>query len=550
MRVLAGNAASPCWQAALRRLGIERPGEWSQWEGRSGRIAVSGRDAILVNAHGVALALCGSLRDGRGAGDLLAGYLGRGFDAFRGARGEFSFVLCDERDGFLSGGRDVLGGVGLAWCRRGRNAWFASSVIDLVRATDHPVHWNKTYLADWFLELGSQPQTCTAFAGIERCAPGEIIRLREGYGARHRFDEIRSSPDPGGTRPDVARFRDLLGRKVTRARGPSVLSLSGGVDSTVVALACADAEPVLHTMTYRAPGARQPCEDERRTWLLAHHPEVRPADVQVPKWFFTELWLDEWASGLPVSDDPPSDSPALLPARWSLYKAARDHGFSEVLDGRGGDEIFDLPVSSVDRKAFDSRFARATAQLLVGATPELTEAPEVHEALTAFRERLTLAHFRDRMVAVLTSAASESARSTADLLADTFGLRTASPLWDADVAELAARLDPLDRVDRFVEKPFLRAVLRAQGCDVECPRQVDQTYASVARRMAPAVAAGLPERLRRVDLLASWVDMSAFRSSHDNPGLMVRLYLGASWMSAVERTLSCTSFSPKRGHEH
>ena len=286
---------------------------------------------------------------------------------------------------------------------------------------------------------------------------------------------------------------------------------------------------------------------------------------------FRTEWLEAWIARLPTFDDPPAIAPATLLARCALYRAARERGFERVIDGDGGDELFELPVAPADllprdrargllllvldrrfrrrgprlgflaqlirRRTLDSRFGLAPP-LPAGVAPDLMATSEVQAALTAFRDRLRLPTFYDRLVAILLSTASASACSASELLGANEGVQVASPLWDADIAELAMALDPRDLLKLGRHKAFLRAALPADAGPSRSRRTDDRIYGQMLRAMAAALAGPVTERVRQVDPLARWVDLHTLRrGTRLDPDFVVRLYFGAAWMAAVQPVL-------------
>src|SRR5947209_3916793 len=143
----------------------------------------------------------------------------------------------------------VLGQSGLAWHSVRGEAWLASSVIDLVTLVEEAAGWNTTYLADWLLGLASQPQTATAFEGVQRCRPGEIIVLSDGTVDRHQFDKLSADDAEVPLAPGVSRFRALVKRNLGSVDDRAALAMSGGLDSTAVALAWSSVRPGFHALT-------------------------------------------------------------------------------------------------------------------------------------------------------------------------------------------------------------------------------------------------------------------------------------------------------------
>ncbi len=568
--VAAVNPHSARWDDAVALL-RNRYGETREWRGAAARIAVGGKGASLQSDGTASLALLGWTRTNDDVGRLLHAYQSKGLAAFDRLRGRFSFVVCDERRGTFAGGRDVLGRSGLAWCAQPPAQWFASEVLTLVANARRP-RWNRLYLADWLLGFASQVQTVTAFDGIERCSPGEIIDLGHDQ-TRRRFDQIdpaRESCDP------VAEFGDILISNVRRLGPASSLMFSGGLDSTAIAIAMAKSGRAVRTATYLLPSGGEDSEDRRRSEYLRSHPDAQSVTLKLDSASITSSQIDSFARFLRVLDDPPIGSPALLPARRALLELLHKNEVETVIDGEGGDEIFEMAVCPLDlwqarsrlralhliatdhrfrhplaRTRFllgiasseivERRFASQTKRTTGIASAELIQGAEGREAIEAFRSRLRLATFEERLVAILLSAASEASRAIAHRLADDLGMESESPLWDPDVVELALALPLHLRLRHGVVKVFIRTVLdgavHGMGRRELLPVR---SFVATNRMIARAIAHLVPERLDEVDLLDAWVDRRALGDVLDGPrssadeDFLIRLYFGATWMSEIQ----------------
>lgn len=573
----AARTTTDRWDTAVAHAARSAGPPSDSWTGRAGQITVFGQEAAIVRDRDVALALAGRIRDVARPADVLKAYLRDGLRAFDGRRGEFAFVLCDDRTGRICGGRDVLGRRSLAWIQHQRERWFASSILDLLFVAAGKARWNKTYLADWVLGLASRSPIETAFTGVHRCHPGEIVSVGDTV-EHYRFDKLRQDIGVSSKEGDE-RLRTVLKQNLHTLGRRSLLAFSGGIDSTTVAVAWSR-NRAIDTITYTLPIEAASGELTRRASFLRRHPATRQLEIHLDQRMFDPAQFDNWLQALPTFDDPPIGSPVLLRARAALYKASREQGFTTVVDGEGGDEIFELPASPVDLWfggariralgliAFDERFRRPLPRLrfalhllpvralerrfeMVTAVaprpiaPSFISADHTAAAIDRFRERLRLRRFGDRLIAILMSSASEADRSVRERLAAHFDVNTLSPLWDPDVAEVAIALSPNDRLHRSREKAFLRDVLATwEPGLVARDATRDLSYVKLLRLMAAGVGARLIDRIAEVDLLASWIDRRSLREQLSRPSSLtghdldfyVRMYFGATWMSSVERS--------------
>jgi asparagine synthetase B (glutamine-hydrolysing) len=572
--LLAASAASGArWDDVVRAVVPDAPGpQRREWNGSRGRIAVWGPLSSLASTQRLAVAVQGRGPADPSAASLLRRYLAGGLDHLRGVKGSFSFVVIDDDRAVFAGGRDVLGRCGLAWHGNADGLWFSTGVVDLLAAVAEGARWDRVYLADWFLGLASQPQARTAFEGVHRCPPGEAVLVEGGEITRRRLDEISASGEFCSLEAGARRLQSVTERAMAGFDDRSVLMLSGGLDSTLLATAWSRSRS-FGAITYQLPGTPPGAEETRRVQRLRGGARYR---VHVPARLFTAQSLDSWVRDVaPLLDDPPVNAPALLPARWFSYREAARRGFSVVVNGEGGDEIFAIGTSPAavwrDRSRLralallccDGRYRsvlmwkRFLADVLpvperlgrslmtpssllpAGVTGEFRRSDAAAAALGAFAARLRLADPGQRLLAILTSAATAGAQSALERLGETAGVRVASPLWDADVARVALSVSPADQLRTFVSKPLPAEAIRLWGDrEISSPATADDGYQRLVEVFSGQVARSLESRVAGMDPLASWVAWKPPGPGRrtrpgPRPEFLVRLWFGATWMAAV-----------------
>jgi asparagine synthase (glutamine-hydrolysing) len=272
---------------------------------------------------------------------LLHLYAREGERAFQRLRGMYALCLIGP-DGKSWLARDPFGikplyimehDGGLAFASEPR-AFFAAGlmapVLDQAAARE---------LLDLNYVLGDH----TAYQGLRRVAPGEVLEVRDGrIVSGHRRAPFKLEP-PVRERVRTSTESDLLARLDAvledsinvhqRADVPYGLFLSGGIDSAAIATVMArlNTRPVTaFTCGFDAPGAK----DER----VQAERVARALDLDWRETTFDEadFWriLPEVAWAM---DDPTADY-AVLPT-YKLAEAARGT-LTVVLTGEGGDELF------------------------------------------------------------------------------------------------------------------------------------------------------------------------------------------------------------------
>ena len=236
-------------------------------------------------------------------------------------------ALWDHRERELTLARDRWGEKPLVYFYDGRILAFASEMKALRgfhRGVMEPA------AADAYLALGYVPAPLAIFRGCGKLEPGQLLRFKEGGEPRRaRWWAAQSAAEVTGDR-HIA-LRERVGEAVRqrlRADVPLALSLSGGVDSSVIAAECVRQGAAIETFTMRFDGESSDVDAAR---LVARHLGLRH---QV---------LENNGTGQGIEcmvrhyDEPFADSSAIPSLALARALAGR---YKVVLNGDGGDEAF------------------------------------------------------------------------------------------------------------------------------------------------------------------------------------------------------------------
>jgi asparagine synthase (glutamine-hydrolysing) len=355
----ATAAAGPL--ASLRHRGPDCQGTWASPSGRAvlshARLAVidiaGGRQPIAIDEGALQIICSGEIYDherlrseleARGhrfatASDsevALQLYAAHGEAGIERLRGEFAFVIWDERRGVLLAVRDRFGIKPLFYAWQGGRLHIASEVRALLAARI-PAQWDAESLAH-HLQVATLPDR-TLFAGIRQVPPGCLIEAGpRGTSIRRWWDLDFPRADAVATGPygedAVASLRTALVESVAlrlRADVPVAFHLSGGIDSSSV-LALAHGRLPLTTFTV---GFDDPEFDER---AVAQN-TARKLGAQHHEIIVTRT---RFASGLEraIRSSEMVQENAHGIARYLQSQAISAHGYKVVLAGEGGDELF------------------------------------------------------------------------------------------------------------------------------------------------------------------------------------------------------------------
>jgi asparagine synthase (glutamine-hydrolysing) len=275
--------------------------------------------------------------------------------------GMFAFALWDERRGRLLLARDRFGEKPLFLHERGGELTFASEVTALLEVMAHRPELDPAAI-DAFFVFAYVPGPGTIVPGVRQLPPGHLLSWeRAGSGCRERAWWTAGAEDLAPQErfdSALAEARRLFEESVRRrmiSDVPLGVFLSGGVDSTLVAIAAAQASSKrLQTFTVGYDvGSVSETAQARRTaaYLDSEHHEVT----------LTQEIVAERAPALLAGLDQPLADRALLPLNV-LSEFARPR-VTVALGGEGADELF----GGYPRYRWLGRSRRAEAALPAGA---------------------------------------------------------------------------------------------------------------------------------------------------------------------------------------
>ncbi|MGE0353068.1 MAG: asparagine synthase-related protein [Gemmatimonadales bacterium] len=215
------------------------------------------------------------------------------------------------------------------------------------------------------------------FTGVHRVPGGTETRLEASgtAGEPARWFRMLPEPGPGEVEPDVLELVIAACGRSLEGRRRAAVMLSGGIDSSVVALAAAEASrraglppPVLLSATY----PELACDERRFQDAVALRlglDQIRVDGTVVPLWPSLEAAV-AW-HGAPLIDGQEE-------INLRLYRAAGEQGCDLVFAGIGGDEMFEGRGLEVDllRRGHWRRALR-----LIGSTIEARPRPRLRTYL-------------------------------------------------------------------------------------------------------------------------------------------------------------------------
>ena len=301
-----------------------------------------------------------ALRESQGndAALVLAVYRHLGRTALERLEGDFALVLWDAQNTELIGLRDPLGGYPLFWVQHESTVALSTNLRPLCAILPQCT-LNEAYFADFVLMHApcqeGQSEQCV-YLGIHRVLPGTIVRAKGDCARIERrayWDWLKHIKDPGTSeRAEIAeQYRPLLRAAVQeRMRGCTLAHLSGGMDSTSVALLARDlassgmGQAPIHTISQVYD--RLPLLAQERAYIES---ALHNQTALVAHQLLSDDLLDFDSFNDPPLHDEPYVALAYLTAGLHIGRLADSIGALTILTGHGSDEIHvELPSYIAD----------------------------------------------------------------------------------------------------------------------------------------------------------------------------------------------------------
>ena len=256
--------------------------------------------------------------------------------------GMFALAWLDPRRRELSLARDRFGVKPLVWEKTADGVRFASNLFALNALAGGAREIDPEAVRDYLL-LGYVPAPRCIWRGPRKVMPGSLLQFRwrndgEVEISSHAFWSMRDVPPAGTSKPDEAsEFPEKL-RDAVRSRlvsdVPVGLLLSGGVDSSCVAAACAELPKDEADVPAFTMGFADVASDERAfAEGVAKAVGLRQESFLAENENIDQLFTDTWKA----FDEPFADSSA-LPMLLLCREVARR--VTVAVGGDGGDEVW------------------------------------------------------------------------------------------------------------------------------------------------------------------------------------------------------------------
>jgi asparagine synthase (glutamine-hydrolysing) len=278
----------------------------------------------------------------------LAVYRQHGLDGLERLEGDFALVIWDAGERRLVAMRDPMGGYPIFYAVHRDGIAVSTHIAPLLDLLPSRT-LNHEYLADYLalalLTVEESADGRTVYHGVQRVLTGSIVVLRLSRGKveeRRYWDWLERQVDPGTD--DVAtlgeQYLDRLRAAVrTRLRGRTAAHVSGGMDSTGVALIARD------ILEGREPLHALALVYQRLPYLARELPFLESA-LEQPGFMVHRVDGDELLDFAHFDMAPAHDEPYTwlfrLGFQDALDAAAARAGAATVMTGLGADEMLDI----------------------------------------------------------------------------------------------------------------------------------------------------------------------------------------------------------------
>ena len=252
-------------------------------------------------------------------------------------RGMFAFCLWNTKTKQLFAARDRVGEKTLYYAQIPSGIIFCTELKAILKHYLDKIQINAHALAESIRYNYPIDLKNTYIEQVKRLQAGEYALVDDQGLETHRYWKRDLTPQFRGTTEDAkAEILRLMRESVNiclRSDVPIAVLLSGGIDSSAIAALAKESGREVHVITAGYKGQHE-C-DEREVakrfavekGLIYHEVELDANDFQDIFWEYSQ-YIDE-----PVCD-------ISSMSQWALYKKAKEMGFTVLLGGLGGDELF------------------------------------------------------------------------------------------------------------------------------------------------------------------------------------------------------------------
>ncbi len=361
-------------------------------------VALGGEDAFcavagggVLESRGLLLAIVGQARYAGGAETpdallqaLADDYRTLGADALRKLSGRFALAILDPAQRTAVLAIDRIGIEQLYYAPQTAGLLFATVPATLVHASGFDAEIDPQAIYD-YLYCHMIPSPRTIYRGLRKLPASHFLEWRDGQLRVEPYwlPQFTETPiDVAATGREMLEIIETAIRREAADLPAAQLGafLSGGLDSSTVAGMLARVAEPAHTYSigFAVPGYDE--MDYART-------AVRHFHTTPHEYYVTPDDVAEWLPQIAAATDEPFGNSSLLPA-YCCARFAREQGFTRLLGGDGGDELFAGNERYATQGIFElfGRLPAALQTLIGAAVNPLANVPLARKALSYVKQ--------------------------------------------------------------------------------------------------------------------------------------------------------------------
>ena len=252
-------------------------------------------------------------------------------------RGMFAFCLWNTINNQLFTARDRIGEKTLYYSQIPSGVVFCTELKPILKYYLDKVQLDKHALAESIRYNFPIDLKNTYIDQIKRLQAGEYALVDEKGMEIHKYWRREISSTFTGTEQEAkAEILRLMRESVDlclRSEVPIAVLLSGGIDSSAIAALAKESGREVHVITAGYKG-QHGCDEREVAKRFAQERGLIYHEVELDASDFQDVFL-EYSKYI---DEPVCDVSSM--SQWALYKKAKAMGFTVLLGGLGGDELF------------------------------------------------------------------------------------------------------------------------------------------------------------------------------------------------------------------
>lgn len=260
-----------------------------------------------------------------------------GVECLQHLRGMFAFCLYDTKKKQIFAARDRVGEKTLYYAQVSCGVVFSTELKAILKYYIDKPQLNARNLAESIRFNYPIEARHTYIEQINRLQAGEYAIVDERGLELHTYWERHSLPTFTGTkeeaRTEILRLMRESVAGCLQADVPVAVLLSGGIDSSAIAAMAKETGREVHCITAGYKGSFG-CDERPVAKRFAAERGLIYHEIELDACDFRNL-LDEY---IPMLDEPVCDVSSM--SQYALYKKAKELGFTVLLGGIGGDELF------------------------------------------------------------------------------------------------------------------------------------------------------------------------------------------------------------------